>query len=82
MLRDDNANGGGRRAPRNVLGEPLEPCSFKPVTGFIGTVAATLGREDIGSHTVCVVMTSGFLNFPNRGATIFRHRNRNSGFPA
>ena len=45
MLRDDNANGGGRRAPRNVLGEPLDICSFKPMTGFIATAAATPGER-------------------------------------
>ena len=35
MLRDDGNIGGGRRpAPHNVLGEPLEACSIKPMTGF------------------------------------------------
>ena len=35
MLRDDRTNGGGRRPPsRNVLCEPLEICSIKPMTGF------------------------------------------------
>src|SRR5438876_11289125 len=36
MPRDGNGNGGGnRRAPsRNVLGERLESCSIKPMTGF------------------------------------------------
>ena len=46
MLRDDRDNGGGRRpSPRNVLGEPLEICSIRPMTGFIATVAATLGQR-------------------------------------
>jgi hypothetical protein len=35
MLRDDSSSGPGRRrTPRNVLGEPLEACSIKPMTGF------------------------------------------------
>ena len=35
MLRDDGSDGGGRRrSPRNVLGEPLDICSIKPMTGF------------------------------------------------
>ena len=63
MLRDDNAKGGGRRAPRNVLGEPLDICSFKPMTGFYRDGCCNTGREDIGRHTVCVVMTSAFLEF-------------------
>ena len=64
MLRDDSSSGpGGRRTPRNVLGEPLEGCSNKPMTGFYRDGCCNTGREDIGSHTVCVVMTSAFLGF-------------------
>ena len=63
MLRDDGNHGRPRRIlGRNVLGEPLEICSIKPMTGFYRD-AATTGREDVGSHTVCVVMTSAFLDF-------------------
>ena len=49
MLRDDSADGGGRRhTARNVFGEPLEICSIKPMTGyFIGTAAATLGERTL-----------------------------------
>ena len=64
MLRDDSSSGpGGRRTPRNVLGEPLEDCSTKPMTGFYRDGCCNTGREDVGSHTVCVVMTSAFLDF-------------------
>jgi uncharacterized protein len=65
MLRDDRDGGGGHQRPtdRNVLGEPLEPCSIKPITGFYRDGCCNTGAEDIGSHTVCVVMTSGFLDF-------------------
>ena len=65
MLRDDRAEGGGRRRviARNVLGEPLEICSMSPMTGFYRDGCCNTGREDIGSHTVCVIMTAGFLDF-------------------
>jgi hypothetical protein len=64
MLRDEGNNGPGRRrTARNVLGEPLEACSTKPMTGFYRDGCCNTGREDIGSHTVCVVMTSAFLDF-------------------
>ena len=64
MLRDDSSDGPGRRpASRNVLGEPLESCSIKPMTGFYRDGCCNTGREDIGSHTVCVLVTSAFLEF-------------------
>jgi uncharacterized protein (DUF2237 family) len=64
MLRDDRADGEGqRRPPRNVLGGPLEACSLKPMTGFYRDGCCNTGQEDIGSHTVCAVMTSAFLEF-------------------
>jgi uncharacterized protein len=64
MLRDDRTDGGDRRpAVRNVLGEPLEICSIKPMTGFYRDGCCNTGREDAGSHTVCAVLTSDFLEF-------------------
>ena len=64
MLRDDRDTGGGRRvSPRNVLGESLEICSITPMTGFYRDGCCNTGREDVGSHTVCTVMTAEFLEF-------------------
>jgi uncharacterized protein (DUF2237 family) len=64
MLRDDREEEWGARLPaRNVLGEPLELCSIKPMTGFYRDGCCNTGREDAGSHTVCVVMTDAFLAF-------------------
>ena len=47
--------------PRSVLGEPLEPCGNDPVTGFYRDGCCTSGPEDLGSHTVCAVVTAEFL---------------------
>ncbi len=55
--------GGGRSPSRNVLGERLESCSIKPMTGFYRNGCCDTGREDMGSHTVCVVTTAEFLAF-------------------
>ena len=55
--------GGGRSPSRNVLGERLESCSIKPMTGFYRNGCCDTGREDMGSHTVCVVATAEFLAF-------------------
>ena len=45
----------------NVLGAELEPCGTDPVTGFFRDGCCSTGDEDLGSHTVCAVMTEEFL---------------------
>jgi uncharacterized protein (DUF2237 family) len=46
---------------RNVLGGPLEPCGTDPLTGFFRDGCCSTGPEDVGSHTVCAVVTREFL---------------------
>ena len=46
---------------RNVLGGELEACGTDPVTGFYRDGCCTSGPEDVGSHTVCAVVTAQFL---------------------
>ncbi len=46
---------------RNVVGGPLEPCSIDPVTGWFRDGSCRTGPDDLGSHTVCAVMTTEFL---------------------
>jgi uncharacterized protein (DUF2237 family) len=48
-------------AQRNVLGDELAMCSLEPLTGFYRDGYTTTGAEDIGSHTVCTVVTAEFL---------------------
>ena len=45
----------------NVLGGTLEPCSTEPLTGYYRDGCCNTGPEDIGSHSVCAVMTDEFL---------------------
>lgn len=45
----------------NVLDEPLQPCSTKPLTGFFRDGQCNTCAEDHGSHTVCAIMTAEFL---------------------
>ena len=47
----------------NVLGEPLESCSEKPMAGFFRDGCCNTSDEDLGSHTVCVEVTREFLEF-------------------
>jgi uncharacterized protein (DUF2237 family) len=46
---------------RNVLGEELEPCGTDPMTGFYRDGCCATGPEDLGSHTICAVVTAEFL---------------------
>jgi hypothetical protein len=59
----DAGYGGRKRPSRNVLGGILENCSLKPMTGFFRNGCCDTSAEDVGSHTVCVVMTAEFLAF-------------------
>jgi uncharacterized protein (DUF2237 family) len=64
MLRDENWDRGEQpKAARNVLGERLGICSTKPMTGFFRDGCCDTSQEDVGSHTVCAVMTADFLTF-------------------
>ncbi|MGA0208615.1 MAG: DUF2237 family protein [Candidatus Nanopelagicales bacterium] len=45
----------------NVFGDPLEVCSLEPLTGFYRDGYCNTGAEDLGSHTVCTVVTAEFL---------------------
>ena len=46
---------------RNVLGGELETCSTDPLTGFFRDGCCATGPEDLGSHTICAVVTAEFL---------------------
>jgi uncharacterized protein (DUF2237 family) len=52
-----------RDADVNVVGGELLPCSSEPLTGFFRDGCCATGPEDVGSHTVCAVMTEEFLEF-------------------
>ena len=47
----------------NVLGAPLKPCAFDPMTGFFRNGCCDTGPADRGRHTVCVRVTAEFLAF-------------------
>jgi uncharacterized protein (DUF2237 family) len=49
-------------AEPNVLGTDLEPCSTDPMTGFFRDGCCRTGPEDLGSHTICAVVTAEFLD--------------------
>ncbi len=51
---------------RNVLGGDLEPCGSDPLTGFYRDGCCNTGPDDLGSHTVCAVVSSEFLAHQQR----------------
>jgi hypothetical protein len=53
-------------ADRNVLGGVLEPCGSDPMTGFYRDGCCDTGPEDLGSHTICAVVTAEFLEHQRR----------------
>ena len=82
MLRDDSGNGGSWRGLLcNVLGDRLEDCSIKPMAGFFRDGCCNTGPEDIGSHTVCAVMTAAFLEFSKSRGNDLSTPMPQDGFP-
>ena len=51
---------------RNVLGGDLESCSTEPLTGFFRDGCCNTGPDDLGSHTICAVVTAEFLDHQSR----------------
>jgi uncharacterized protein len=62
MPRDGDREG-GKRPARKVLGGALGTCSTSPMTGFFRDGCCNTAPQDVGSHTVCVVLTAEFLAF-------------------
>jgi uncharacterized protein len=63
---DETGGRPGRLPSRNVLGGLLDTCSTAPMTGFFRNGCCDTSPEDIGSHTVCAVMTKEFLAFSKK----------------
>ena len=66
---------------RNVLDGPLEPCGTDPVTGWTRDGTCTSGPEDVGSHTVCAVVTREFLEHQRRTGNDLLTPRPEYGFP-
>lgn len=49
--------------PLNVLGSSLKCCCTAPTTGFYRDGFCRTGPMDVGSHTVCAIVTAEFLEY-------------------
>ncbi len=50
----------------NVFGNDLELCCLKPVTGVYRDGFCNTDNNDIGTHTVCAIVTDEFLLFSKK----------------
>lgn len=66
---------------KNVLGGDLIVCSADPVTGFFRTGKCDTCGEDAGMHTVCVELTSEFLEFSRERGNDLSTPMPEAGFP-
>jgi uncharacterized protein len=48
-------------AAKNVLGTPLVPCSYDPLTGYYRDGCCNTDAHDHGTHVVCARVTQEFL---------------------
>ncbi|CAN5256463.1 DUF2237 domain-containing protein [soil metagenome] len=47
----------------NVLGTPLQSCSFDPITGYYRDGCCNTDDQDHGTHVVCARLTTEFLAY-------------------
>lgn len=66
---------------RNVLGGELEACGTEPMTGFYRDGCCNTGEEDLGSHTVCAVLSTEFLNQQREAGNDLVTPRPEAGFP-
>lgn len=76
-MKPDDSGG----SQRNVLGGLLSSCSEQPMTGFFRDGCCNTGDEDFGSHTVCVLLTTDFLEFSRARGNDLSTPRPEFGFP-
>jgi hypothetical protein len=76
-----DSSGGAPGAARNVLGGVLRICSIDPLTGFMRSGFCQTCEQDLGSHTVCAVMTAEFLAFSTSRGNDLSTPRPEFGFP-
>ena len=66
---------------KNVFGEPLEPCSNDPLTGWLRDGCCNTDKNDRGLHTVCVKVNDVFLNWCKEAGNDLITPHPEFGFP-
>jgi len=68
-------------AKLNVLGEELTSCSENPLTGYFRDGCCNTEPADVGSHTVCVRVTTEFLEYSRSVGNDLTTPHAEFGFP-
>jgi len=68
-------------AKLNVMGEELASCSENPLTGYFRDGCCNTEPADQGSHTVCVRVTSEFLEYSRGVGNDLTTPHAEFGFP-
>ena len=76
-----DGSGGGENHQVNVFGEPLATCSHSPLTGWYRSGCCETDAQDVGSHTVCAVVTAEFLAFSKSRGNDLSTPRPDFGFP-
>ncbi len=71
----------GRGSQLNVLGGPLLTCSDRPLTGFFRDGCCNTSEDDLGSHTICVLLSEEFLEFSRMAGNDLSTPRPEFGFP-
>jgi uncharacterized protein (DUF2237 family) len=66
---------------KNVLGGKLQTCSTQPLTGFFRDGCCNTSPEDVGSHSVCCLVTDEFLAFSRAAGNDLSTPMPQYGFP-
>lgn len=78
---DGSGSSGDGNTQLNVFGEPLASCSDRPLTGWTRNGCCETDGRDMGSHTVCAVMTTEFLEFSQSRGNDLSTSHPEFGFP-
>lgn len=64
-----------------MLGGPLETCGTDPLTGFFRDGCCRTGPADLGSHTICAVVSAEFLDYQQQIGNDLTNPVPEYGFP-
>ena len=70
-----------KQIQKNVFGEPLEPCSNDPLTGWFRDGCCNTDKNDRGVHTVCAKVTDEFLQWSKKVGNDLITPHPEFGFP-